>query len=221
MTLTPLQSSLYHIVAPSGPSEERGGPRPALILLHGRGADENDLMGLAPYLDPHFMFLSVRAPFRFPFAGWTWYEILEVGSPHPEQFKESYERLCQFLDDVKRHYPVDPERMFLLGFSMGSVMSYALSLTKPEHIAGVVAHSGYIPENTELQFQWDKLDRTAFFVAHGTHDAVIPVDFGRRARDLLVKSNTQLTYKEYPIAHQISDKSLHDLSGWLKQRLGT
>ncbi len=217
MTITPVQLSLLHKIA--SPNSDQNPPFPTLILLHGRGTNEDDLLGLVSYLDPRFMVISARAPFRFSYGGYTWYDVLEVGSPEPQQFAESYERLIQFLADVQQHYPVDANQVFLLGFSMGTMMSYALALTKPKEIAGVVAHSGYIPEHPLLLFKWDELDQTGFFVAHGVHDPVIPIHFGRRAKELLSKTNADLTYREYPIAHQISEESLRDLSAWLQKRL--
>lgn len=214
-----IKSSLVHRLGPLNTSQK--GPYPVLILLHGRGADENDLLGLASHLDPRFFVISVRAPFPFENGGYTWYTVLEIGKPEPREFMESYERLVQFLDDIKKQYPVDPGRVFLLGFSMGTMMSFSLALTKPQSIRGVVAHSGYIPEDTGLAFRLNELNDTSFFVAHGLHDPVIPVQFGRRAKEILGSAKADLTYKEYPIGHEISDESLHDLSEWLKTRIGS
>ena len=172
MAITTVPSALFHKLVPPGPLARE--PYPVLVLLHGRGADEEDLLGLAPALDPRLLIVSVRAPFQFPSGGWTWYDIHEVGSPRQEQFAESYDRMEQFLADVKKQYAVDSRQMFLFGFSMGAVMSYAISLTNPEEIAGVVAHSGYVPEQSSLRFALDKLQNSSFFVAHGIHDPVIP-----------------------------------------------
>jgi len=212
-----IKSSLVHRLGPLNTSQK--GSHPALILLHGRGADENDLLGLASHLDPRFFVISVRAPFPFEQGGYTWYTVLEVGKPEPREFKESYERLAQFLEDIKREYPVDSGRVFLLGFSMGTMMSFSLALTKPQSIRGVVAHSGYIPEDTGLVFRMNELADTSFFVAHGLHDPVIPVQFSRRAKEILDSAKADVTYKEYPIGHQISDESLHDISEWLKTQI--
>jgi phospholipase/carboxylesterase len=194
---------------------------PALILLHGRGANEDDLLGIVDYLDPRLFIISVRAPFKFDsgFGGYTWYDVKDIGTPHPQQFDESYSRLVRFVDDVKRGYAVDPRRVFLLGFSMGSIMSFALSLTHPETVRGVIAHSGYIPENTNLKFVWDRLQQLSLFVAHGIDDSVIPISFARRTHDLLSGTAADLTYKEYPIPHSISEESLADVSSWLQKKL--
>lgn len=215
--MRPIETSLYHQISPiDGSTKDL---RPALILLHGRGSNEEDLFGLVPDLDPRFLFVAARAPFYFPYGGFTWYDLQEIGIPDATQFGESYERLTQFLDDIQQHYPIDPRQTFLLGFSMGTVMSYSLALTKPERIKGVIAHSGYVPENTSLQFQWEELRNTSFFVAHGTNDPVIPIQFGRRAKELLSRTEAPLDYREYPIQHQISEASLHDLTSWLSKHL--
>jgi len=212
-----VESSLEYRIAPY--DEQRDDLRPTLVLLHGRGANEDDLLGLVPYLSPRFLFIAARAPFAFPFGGVTWYDLQEIGSPNGDQFAESYERLVRFLNDIQKHYPVDPRQTFLLGFSMGTVMCYSLALTMPERIRGVVAHSGYVPEASSLEFQWGNLGQTSFFVAHGIYDPVIPISFGRRANELLAKTNAPLEYREYPIQHEMSDESLHDLSGWLVKHL--
>jgi phospholipase/carboxylesterase len=209
--------SLTHKLAPFHRSDKP--PYPALILLHGRGSNEDDLLGLTPYLDPRLFTISVRAPFPFPFGGFTWYDLQEVGAPDETGFSESYDRIVSFLDGAKKEYPIDPNRIFLLGFSMGSVMCFALSLTRPEEIRGVIAHSGYIPEQSSLSLRMKNLEKTGFFVAHGTVDPVIPIKFGRRANELLSQSNAQFVYKEYPIGHQVSEESLRDLTDWLHASL--
>jgi phospholipase/carboxylesterase len=219
MTPAVISSTLLHkIRTPGGAST---GNHPVLLLLHGRGTNEDDLLGLVDYLDPRFFVVSVRAPFKFDqgLGGYTWYDVQDVGTPDAGQFEESYNRLAQFVLDVNQHYPVDPHRVFMLGFSMGSIMSLALSLTKPELVRGVVAHSGYIPENTSLRFAWDRLQDLSLFIAHGVDDSVIPVEFGRRAHDLLSKTEADLTYKEYPIPHSMSEQSVSDLADWLQKKL--
>ncbi|MDI9613981.1 MAG: alpha/beta fold hydrolase [Acidobacteriota bacterium] len=215
METNPISSTLVHRLLP--PARAGAGAPPALILLHGQGAREDTLLRLAPHLDPRFFILSVRAPFpygRQPGAC-TWYDIPAPFTPHPEQFAESLCRLRLFVRDVKTGYPVDHRKVFLLGFSMGSVMALALSLTAPGEVRGVVAHSGYVPENTSLEFTWDRLEGLSLFLAHGTADTVVPVEFARRARDLIHKSSAELTYREYPTPHRVGRQSLLDLSGWL------
>ena len=215
-----IDSSLFHHVVQPEPMSP--GPHPTLILLHGRGADEEDLLGLSEYLDNRLLLISPRAPFPFSVGGgYTWYDAGTLGEPDPAMFRTSYDALCTFLDDILRSYPVDPARLFLLGFSMGTVMSYALALTRPSLFRGVVANSGYVPEGTHLALQWENLTRTEFFIAHGTADPVIPVSFGRRARTMFEHAGASYLYREYPMAHQIGEESLADAAAWLSERLNT
>lgn len=211
-----IRSTLFHKVAPSGPGSPD--PRPALILLHGRGANEDDLLGLTPYLDPRFLVIAVRAPLDMGFGGYTWYDLQTIGSPDREQFLESYGKLVQFLDEVRTGYRVDPARTALLGFSMGAVMAYACILTRPDLVHSIVAHSGYIPENAGLDLRSD-LAGKGVFVAHGTADPVIGIEYARRARERLTPSGADLVYREYPIPHSMSEESVTDFSAWLARRI--
>jgi len=208
---------IHRVLVPEGPSP---GTYPTLILLHGRGADEEDLIGLSSHLDPRFLILSARAPFPFPYGGGhTWYDVGEVGTPEPSMFKTSYEKLSTFVLDAIAQYPVDREKVFLLGFSMGTVMSYAMALTQPQLFRGVVANSGYIPEGTYLELRWNAIASVEFLVTHGAMDPVIPVQLARRAQELLTGAKATFSYKEYPMAHQISEESLADVAAWLTHRL--
>jgi phospholipase/carboxylesterase len=211
-------STLVHRILP--PENSQDITHPTLILLHGRGADEEDLLGLSASLDPRLFMISVRAPFSFPYGGgYTWYDVGAVGVPETTMFRTSYDKLSTFVQDAVHNYPIDPGRVFLFGFSMGTVMAYALALTRPSMFRGVVANSGYVPEGTHLKLRWNELSTVEFFIAHGTQDPVIPITFGRRAHQLLTEARARFTYKEYLMAHQISEESLTDAASWLHQRL--
>lgn len=213
-----ISSTLFHRMFP--PERSSASEHPTLIFLHGRGADEEDLLGLAPSLDPDLFLISVRAPFPFPASGgFTWYDVGTMGTPEPETFASSYDRLTAFVGDCIRSYPVDRRRLFLFGFSMGTVMAFSLALTQPDQFRGIVANSGYIPEGTNLTFRWEELQYTDIFLAHGTHDPVIPITAARRAQELLSRSNAHVTYREYPMMHQISEESLTDIAAWMSPRL--
>ena len=213
-----IASSLVHRVLK--PENGAGSTHPTLIMLHGRGADEQDLLGLSTHLDNRLLILSARAPFPFSYSGgYTWYEFDAVGTPEPKMFSESYQKLTVFLDDALNGYPIDKRKVFLLGFSMGAMMSYAIALTRPELFRGVIANSGYIPEGTHLDYKWKDIAQMEFFIAHGSFDPVIPATLGKRASDLLTARGARLSYKEYPMGHQISEESLADMAAWLNVRL--
>ncbi len=209
-----ISTTLVHRALP--PERSGGSPPPLLVFLHGRGADEEDLLGLAPMLDERLFLVSAQAPFPFEYGGYTWYDITTSEVPDPVRFRESCDRLHQFLLDVRTGYAVDPARVFLFGFSMGCVMSYAMALTAPELVRGVSANSGYVPEGTHLNFRWLDLQQVEFFVTHGTQDPIIPVSLARRAEALLKASNATLTYREYPAGHELTEEGLRETGGWLK-----
>lgn len=214
------ESPLFHIMGE--PRTATASAYPTLMLLHGRGADEQDLLGLSSYLDTRFLILSARAPYPFEYSGgFTWYDIDEAGAPEPAMFTSSYQKLSAFVSDALARYPIDKKQLYLLGFSMGTVMSYALALTRPELFRGVVANSGYIAEGTHLAYQWNHLVNTEFLVIHGTNDPVIPVQLARRAKGLLEVAHARYEYQEYQMAHQISEESMQHFSVWLTRHLDT
>ena len=214
-----VSSSLFHrILLPENANAEL---YPTIMYLHGRGADEEDLLGLSGSFNPRFLSIAVRAPFQWEFGGYTWYEAQDLGNPEPLMFRESYEKLCRFLDDAINNYPVDPNKIFLLGFSMGTVMAYACMLTMPARFAGAIANSGYLAENTHLAYSWEAMTDRNIFIGHGSLDPVIPVLAARRAHSLFTQSKARVTYREYMMGHEISQESLHDMSMWLDDRMIT
>lgn len=213
--------NLSHMVRPARTHDKAATPdstSPGLLLLHGRGADEADLMGLESALDPRLTIVSPRAPFRLG-PGYAWYDMYEVGSPDPETMAVSMVEIREFIEGMHTTYKIDPQRLYLLGFSQGAILSAAIALTMPESVAGVVMHSGYVPIGAGLELQPEAIKDKPFFIAHGKYDDIIPVTFGRDAEEYLSDAGARLTYQEYPIGHSISEESLHDLSEWLTAEL--
>jgi phospholipase/carboxylesterase len=218
MQIQTIKSTLHHKIIQ--PRIETTGKHPCLLLLHGRGTDENDLLGLAPYLDERLLIISPRAPLPFDFGfGYTWFEMLENFQPEITSLRESQQKLTQFFNDIIEHYPVDPDRIFILGFSMGTVMGYLLLLTRMENIAGLIANSGFFNQELESALKLKTFNKLPLCITHGTHDPIIPIENGRWAKDFFSKQNVSLTYREYPMAHEISEESLNDISSWLTRQL--
>jgi len=210
-------ASLISKIAPISSGES--GLHPALILLHGRGTDENDLLELATYLDPHLLVASVRAPYRFQYGGYTWFDLDEKSTVNIDQLLNSRDSFFRWLDDFQQNHPVDPNRLFLFGFSMGAMVSLAISLSNPKQFKGTIAHSGMLLQNEQLPYQWNDLGGLSFFIAHGSEDPIVPVELGREAHRKLTQVNANALYREYPIQHTISDESLSDISTWLQQQI--
>jgi phospholipase/carboxylesterase len=214
--LAPIDASLAHLALSPAAGSSDGQP-PAVLLLHGRGADERDLVGLAGAFDPRLLVVSARAPLSLGW-GFQWYELVEVGTPGPAGFARSLDLLHRFVPEIVAGYGIDPARLVLLGFSQGAVMSAAVALSRPDLAAGAVLLSGYLPPTADLEIDESAVRGFPFFVGHGTDDPLIPISWGRQAREELSRLGTDVAYREYPIAHQISESELAELSGWVAKR---
>jgi phospholipase/carboxylesterase len=198
--------------------EAAGTPDGALVLFHGRGADEHDLFPLLDLLDPERRLLGItpRGPLSLPPGGAHWYAVREIGYPDPSTFLPTYEQTAAWLDALE----IPPERRVLGGFSQGAVMTYALSLGRGRPLpAALIALSGFIP--TVEGFKLD-LDRPLPPVAigHGVFDPVISVEWGRRARALLEHAGAAVLYREYPLPHAVDPRFVAELAPSIQAALG-
>ncbi len=218
----PASLSLTHLF--QQPRQPTDGPPPLLLLLHGLGSNERDLVGLAPYLDPRFQIVSARAPHSLVPDGYAWFEIGWTANDitiNFQQAEQSRVLLLGFIAEVLVAYGGDPAQVYLLGFSQGAIMSASVTLTEPEVIAGAVLMSGRIPEEIRpLIAPAERLAGKPFLVVHGTADTVLPIRNGRASRALLATLPVALTYQEYAMAHEVSAQSLADVATWLTARLG-
>ena len=194
------------------------GPYPLLLLLHGRGANEQDLLPLASGFDARFFVVSARAPLE-RWGGYHWYDLIDMGTPEPVTFRQGLQALQRFVGEVLRTYPVTANQMYLLGFSQGAMMSGSLLMTQPDAIAGAALLSGYLPLAQGLPVQTERLAGKPVFIGHGTADQVLPIRHGREARDYLRAANADLRYHEYPMPHTISPQERRDVATWLTARL--
>jgi len=196
----------------------RAEPEGALVLLHGRGVSELDLLPWLDELDPHRQLVGVapRAPLELSPGGFHWYVAHEVGYPDPRTFHETYAKLGRWLDALSEELGVPSTQTVIGGFSQGAVMSYALTLgTGRPAPAGMLALSGFMP--TVLDFELDLSDRHALPVAigHGTLDPVISVSFSREARARLEAAGATVLYRESPIGHGVEPSFIPALRDWV------
>ena len=199
-----------------------GDPEGALVLFHGRGADEHDLFPLLDMLDPERRLLgaTARGPLSLPPGGAHWYAVRQVGYPDPETFHATYPQVADWLDGLLVEHGIAPDRTVLGGFSQGSVMSYALGLGSGRpRPAGIMALSGFIPEVDGFELDLGKAAGLPVAIGHGTNDPVISVEFGRDARERLVNAGADVLYRESPMAHTIDPRFLAELPAWLRATL--
>jgi phospholipase/carboxylesterase len=200
-----------------------GAPAGLLVLHHGRGTDERDLLRLADGLDPQrrLRVVAPRAPLRLPGSpGYHWYLVPRVGYPDHDSFHAARAALAELHDRLWAESGVGPERTVLGGFSMGSVMSYAMALgaDRPP-VAGILAFGGFVPVVDGWQPAFDDRQGTRALIAHGRRDPIIEVGFAQRARELLEGGGLAVEYRESEVGHQIDPAHLRDATAWLEEAL--
>jgi phospholipase/carboxylesterase len=200
-----------------------GDPAGLLVLHHGRGADEHDLLGLGDVLDPQrrLHVVSPRAPLTL--AGWPgyhWYIVPRVGYPDRESFDAAFEALAELHDELWQHTGLSPEQTVVGGFSMGAVMSYSLGLGAGRPApAGVLAFSGFVPQVEGWEPELESRPGLRAFIAHGRSDPIIGVDFARQARDQLERGGLEVEYHETDAAHNIDPDVVPPAVDWLAATL--
>ena len=187
----------------------------ALVLFHGRGADENDLFPLLDALDPERRLhgYTPRGPLALAPGGAHWYVVRQVGRPDPTTFHPTYAATSAWLDSLPY------EHLVVGGFSQGTVMAYALGLGRGRRRPdAILAFSGFLPqvEGFELDLEPPLPPAT---IAHGSLDTVIPVEFGRAARDTLVSAGADVAYRESPVPHTIDPRAVEDARARLRLAL--
>jgi len=212
--------SLHHLTRPSSLKANA----PLLIMCHGYGSDENDLFSFAQELPEELFIISVRAPYPIQPYGNAWYAINFDANQNKwndvEQAKASRDKISNFIDEACAEYPVDNNNVTLLGFSQGTILSYAVALTYPEKVKNIIALSGYLSEDMLPENLKDKdYSNLDFYCSHGSVDQVIPADWARKAPKFLTELNIKNTYSEFPIGHGVAPQNFYDFRSWLEKRI--
>ncbi|RTY85949.1 alpha/beta hydrolase [Flavobacterium sp. RSP15] len=193
---------------------------PLLLLLHGYGSNEDDLFSFATELSDEYYIVSARAPYTMQYGAYAWYAInfdadQNKFSDH-EQAKVSRDLIAGFIDELIQTYPINAEKVTLIGFSQGSILSYAVALSYPEKVQKVVAMSGYL--NLEIvaeNYLKNNFHTLKIFASHGTVDQVIPVEWARKTPAIVENLGINITYKEYPIGHGVAPQNFYDFKNWI------
>ncbi len=201
------------------------GPHPTLFALHGWGANALDLLGLAPYLcSGRLLTVCPQGPVETPIGpgavGYGWFPLTMGGPPDMAAILSAGDELKAFVDSCLSRYPIDPKRLIVLGFSQGAVMAYTLALANPDRFTALVALSSWLPKELLDLFSLGITDaRFPTLVQHGSRDQLIAVDRARESVENLRAVRVPVTYREYDMGHEINPRSLHDLSGWLEEKV--
>ena len=195
---------------------------PLLLLLHGYGSNEEDLFSFASELPDEYFIISARAPYDVQYGSYAWYAINFDADENKfsdlEQAKTSRDLISNFIDELTATYPIDKNNVTLIGFSQGTILSYAVALSNPDKVQRAVAMSGYLNlEIVDENYLKNDLKNLKIFTSHGTVDQVIPIEWARKAKPVLENLGIAITYKEYPIGHGVSPQNFYDFKKWLEK----
>lgn len=197
---------------------------PLLIMLHGYGSNEQDLFSFATELPKELLIVSAKAPLTLGFGSYAWYSINFDANNSKfsdlDEARDSIKKIEEFIDIIKEKHKVNTKKVFLLGFSQGSILSYAVALKNPTKVQHVVALSGYI--NRELiskEIKKEAYKKLDFFISHGTADQVLPIDWSRKSLPILENLDIKFEYKEYPVGHGVNPQNFSDFNNWIINRI--
>lgn len=219
--MTTAQLSLVHLIRPSSLKE---GKPPVLFMFHGYGSNEEDLFSFAPELPPELCIISVQAPYAMQPFGHAWYAInfdSENGKwSDDEQAITSREKIVAFIDEACTTYGLDSKRITLLGFSQGTILSYAVALSYPEKIKNVIGLSGYINLDILTKDYPDKNHANLkIYASHGQVDQVIPPAWAQKIPDTLNDLGINHVYEEFPVGHGVAPQNFYSFKKWLDDKI--
>ena len=195
---------------------------PLILLLHGYGSNEQDLFSFASELPEEYYVIAARAPYDLQYGSYAWYAINFDGDQNKfsdhVQAMQSRDLIATFIDELIKNYPIDAKQITLLGFSQGTILSYAVALSYPEKIQRVVALSGYLNEEIIApDYKNNDFSNLQMFVSHGSVDQVIPVSWAKKAPGILESLKIPNTYQEYHVGHGVAPQNFTDLKIWLQK----
>jgi phospholipase/carboxylesterase len=203
------------------------GPFPTILALHGFGASAHDLLGIAPIVTQvvpgeDVLFLCPQGPVVLePAPGevaYAWFPLAGGGEIEMPSLVAARGILEAFVEDAMETYPIDPERLVIMGFSQGGVMAYDLALGRPEKYAALIALSTWLPDLIVEGLQPDEARaRLATLLIHGTEDPMVAFENGQASKGKLEELGIHAAWGEYEMGHEISQNALRDLLGWLAQ----
>ena len=199
-------------------------PPPVLVMLHGYGADEFDLLSIASQLDTSLLTISLQAPTKLNWGGYSWYDLTQTstglkGDDESRIISENF--ILESLPEIIAKEVGDPTNIFLLGFSQGTAMCYSL-IGRHElseigiTLRGVIALSGYIPNDVKELLRKKHLAPVPFFLSHGTFDELIPAFAMHEAQKILEEAGAKTFVKEYEIGHGLTEETVSDIRNWIE-----
>jgi phospholipase/carboxylesterase len=189
---------------------------PVVFLLHGKGSNENNMLGLVSPLADDFILIGIRG--NLPLGtGYQYYDLISLGNPIREMFDDAVKQLEAFIGYATEKYPIEPRKRYVLGFSQGAILAMTLALTMGERLRGIVALNGYVPDFVKNEYPLTSVKDVSVFVSHGEYDSVFPVRIGHETAAYFKDLTPRLFFKLYPTDHGVSEENRLDVLNWLKQ----
>ncbi|GAB3290429.1 alpha/beta hydrolase [Hymenobacter humi] len=205
------------------PAQIAGAQRLLLLLLHGVGGNELNLLPAGEQLaDAHTLVLSVRAPLVLGPVAFGFYEVdFSSGKPVFNQAQQlaGQQLLLNFIGEATARYGIPAGQVYLLGFSQGAIMAYDVALTHPAQVRGVLAFSGrLLEESRQRHAQAAEVQQVQFFISHGRHDDKLPAFYAEQAAAFLKTLGISLHYEPFEGGHEISERGLAAARQWLARQ---
>ena len=203
--------------------EPSPGSSPVLVMLHGVGSNEQDLLGLARHLDPRFTIHSLRAPIAMGPNAFGWFQVrfTSDGPVHNVVEAEAARlALVAFFKELRTRPDVDADHVFVLGFSQGAILGISLALTEPTLFTGVVASSGRTLQEVAAGVRGRTIDGgPAMLLTHGTSDTKLPFSHGTASKAVLEAAGLDVDFRAYDAGHELNAAMVNDIGAWLTARL--
>ena len=186
---------------------------PILILLHGRGADEFDLLPIGEIINKNFLTFSIRAPKKFIYGGYTWFSLSDKMEINDDEFYSSFCDLNETINFILQNYK--NRKIFLLGFSQGAIMSYSIGLTRSKDFTGIIAQSGFLFESNKIAIDWKNISNLKFLHTHGLFDTAVPIETAYTTKNIFENNYKNFELKTYQMGHEINQPCLSDVTNWV------
>ncbi|MBE3569178.1 MAG: dienelactone hydrolase family protein [Bacillales bacterium] len=203
----------YKIHLPSHVENEK--KYPVVIALHGIGYNEQHMLQLMEDIKEEFILIGIRGDLPYK-DGYAYYYLKEYGNPERKLFDDSIEKLKEFIEYAFRQYPINSNKVYLIGFSQGAILSMSLALILGDTVKGIVAMNGYIPSFVKEEYPLKSISHLSVFLTQGESDPIFPLQVGQENYDYLRKHAGSVKYTIYPAGHEMSQDNQRDIVSWLR-----
>lgn len=206
----------YTILLPN--NREEGKKYPVIYVMHGRGANEHDLLPLVEEIQEDFIIIGIRGALPEG-PGFAYFYNISHGNPNRETFDPCIKNLETFLQYAGQTYPIDASHQYLLGFSQGAILSMSLAVVLGSQIKGIIAMNGYVPQFVKEEYPQKPLDHVSIYLSHGEFDHVYPLEHGQDNYRFFNERSKKVHFSSYPVGHGICYENQQEFIKWLYEDL--